>query len=172
MLEMSVAAHIAPIVSAFRRRGVSHPRWWACSQVLNPVAAEAAAIAHPTHMGSHDTPLRARQDSNLRPLAPEARRRGSERGVEMALESQGPKRVARADTRRFGRFPVGLGHEEGAVAQTRQAAGQRRSASKKRSTRHCPASEDAHLARMWPKRPVAELREIATCRRVRSTALS
>jgi len=39
----------------------------------------------------------------------------------MALESRGRGRRTRADTRGFGRFPVGLGHEEGAVAQTRCA---------------------------------------------------
>jgi len=48
-LDTSTAAHIAPIVSAFKRRGVSHPRWCVCSHVLKPVAAEAAAIAHPMH---------------------------------------------------------------------------------------------------------------------------
>jgi hypothetical protein len=51
-LATSVAAHIAPIVSALKRRGVSQPNRWFCSQVLNPVAAEAAAIAHPTHMST------------------------------------------------------------------------------------------------------------------------
>jgi hypothetical protein len=30
--------------------GVSQPKLWFCSQVLNPVAADAAAIAHPAHM--------------------------------------------------------------------------------------------------------------------------
>lgn len=44
------AAHMAPIVSARIRLGVSQPRLWVCSQVLKPEAAEAAAIAHPTHM--------------------------------------------------------------------------------------------------------------------------
>lgn len=41
---------MAPIVSARIRLGVSQPRLWVCSQVLKPEAAEAAAIAHPTHM--------------------------------------------------------------------------------------------------------------------------
>jgi hypothetical protein len=50
-VETSPAAHIAEIVSARRRLGVSQPNWWFCSQLLNPVAAEAAAIAHPAHIG-------------------------------------------------------------------------------------------------------------------------
>lgn len=49
-LETSVAAHIAAIVRVFRRRGVNQPRWWVCNHVLKPVAADAATIAHPTHM--------------------------------------------------------------------------------------------------------------------------
>lgn len=50
IVDTSPAAHIAPIVSARIRLGVSHPRLWVCNQVRNPEAAEAAAIAHPTHM--------------------------------------------------------------------------------------------------------------------------
>jgi hypothetical protein len=46
----SPAAHIAPIVKARIRLGVSQPRLWVCSQVRKPEAAEAAAMAHPTHM--------------------------------------------------------------------------------------------------------------------------
>ena len=51
-VETSPAAHIAAIVSARRRLGVSQPNWWFCSQLLKPVAAEAAAIAHPAHIGA------------------------------------------------------------------------------------------------------------------------
>lgn len=43
----------------------------------------------------------------------------------MALESPTRRRPATADTRGFGRFPVGLGHEEGAVAQTQCAPARR-----------------------------------------------
>jgi hypothetical protein len=50
------AAHIAPIVIARIRLGVSQPKWWAWSQERNPVAAEAAAIAQPTHMGRMISP--------------------------------------------------------------------------------------------------------------------
>jgi hypothetical protein len=50
MVDTSPAAHIAPIVSARIRFGVSQPRLCVCSQVRKPEAAEAAAIAHPTHM--------------------------------------------------------------------------------------------------------------------------
>jgi hypothetical protein len=32
------------------RFGVSQLKWWFWSHVLKPVAAEAAAIAHPAHM--------------------------------------------------------------------------------------------------------------------------
>jgi hypothetical protein len=49
-VETKPAAHMPPIVSARIRLGVSQPRLWVCSQVLKPEAAEAAAIAHPTHM--------------------------------------------------------------------------------------------------------------------------
>jgi hypothetical protein len=49
-VETSPAAHIAPIVSARRRLGVSQPKLWFCNQLLKPVAAEAAAIAHPAHI--------------------------------------------------------------------------------------------------------------------------
>lgn len=48
-VETSPAAHIAPIVSTRIRRGLSQPRWWVCSHVRKPVAAEAAIIAQPTH---------------------------------------------------------------------------------------------------------------------------
>jgi hypothetical protein len=50
IVDTSPAAHIAPIVSRRMRCGVSQPKWWVCSQVRKPLAAEAAAIAHPTHM--------------------------------------------------------------------------------------------------------------------------
>jgi hypothetical protein len=50
IVETIAAADIAAIVSARIRGGVSQPQWWVCSQVLTPVAAEAAAIAQPTHM--------------------------------------------------------------------------------------------------------------------------
>jgi hypothetical protein len=50
MVETSPAAHITLIVSARRRLGVSQPRLWVWSQVRSPLAAEAAAMAHPTHM--------------------------------------------------------------------------------------------------------------------------
>lgn len=33
------------------RRGVSQPKWWFWSHDLKPVAADAAVIAQPTHMG-------------------------------------------------------------------------------------------------------------------------
>jgi hypothetical protein len=49
-VETIVAALIAAIVSMRIRRGVSQPRRWVCSHVRKPVAAEAAAIAQPTHM--------------------------------------------------------------------------------------------------------------------------
>jgi hypothetical protein len=49
-VETSAAAHIAETVSARMRRGVSQPKWWFCSQLLKPVAADAAVIAQPTHM--------------------------------------------------------------------------------------------------------------------------
>jgi hypothetical protein len=52
MVETRVAAHIAEIVRTRILRGVSQPKLWFCSQVLKPVAAEAAAIAHPAHMPS------------------------------------------------------------------------------------------------------------------------
>jgi hypothetical protein len=51
IVETRPAAHIAPIVRERIRLGVSQPKWWVCSHVLNPVAAEAAAIAQPAHMG-------------------------------------------------------------------------------------------------------------------------
>lgn len=34
------------------RFGVAQPGAWICIQLLKPVAAEAAAIAQPAHMGS------------------------------------------------------------------------------------------------------------------------
>jgi hypothetical protein len=49
-VEKIAALDMTAIVSARIRRGVSQPQWWVCSQVLTPVAAEAAAIAQPTHM--------------------------------------------------------------------------------------------------------------------------
>ena len=55
-VETSPAAHIAPIVSARMRRGREPARkCWVCSHVLKPVAAEAAAIAQPTHMPLEDS---------------------------------------------------------------------------------------------------------------------
>jgi len=51
-VETRPAAHMAAIVMRRMRLGVSHPKLWLCSQVLNPVAAEAAAIAHPAHMAA------------------------------------------------------------------------------------------------------------------------
>jgi hypothetical protein len=50
-VETRPAAHIAAIVTRRIRFGVSQPKLCDCSQVLNPVAAEAAAIAHPAHIG-------------------------------------------------------------------------------------------------------------------------
>jgi hypothetical protein len=50
IVEKIAALDITVIVSARMRRGVSQPKWWVCSQVRVPVAAEAAAIAQPTHM--------------------------------------------------------------------------------------------------------------------------
>ena len=50
IVETRPAAHIALIVSARIRRGVSQPKLWLCSQVLKPVAADAAVIAQPTHI--------------------------------------------------------------------------------------------------------------------------
>ncbi len=49
-VETSAAADIAAIVMALSRLGVSQSMWWVCSQVRNPVAADAAAIAQPMHM--------------------------------------------------------------------------------------------------------------------------
>ena len=53
-VETSPAAHIAVTVMARSRRGVSHPMLCVCSQLRKPVAADAAAIAHPTHMRFED----------------------------------------------------------------------------------------------------------------------
>jgi hypothetical protein len=50
IVETTPAAHIAAIVSERIRRGVNQPKLWLCSHVLNPVAAEAAAIAQPAHI--------------------------------------------------------------------------------------------------------------------------
>jgi hypothetical protein len=50
-VETSVAALIAAIVSARSRRGVSQPKWWLASHERKPVAALAAVIAQPAHMG-------------------------------------------------------------------------------------------------------------------------
>jgi hypothetical protein len=52
IVETRPAAHIAPIVRPRSRPGVSQVKLWVCSQDLNPVAAEAAAIAQPAHMSS------------------------------------------------------------------------------------------------------------------------
>ena len=49
-LAISPAAHIAAIVSLRIRRGVSHATPRVCNHVRKPVAAEAPAIAHPTHI--------------------------------------------------------------------------------------------------------------------------
>jgi hypothetical protein len=49
IVETTPAAHMAPIVSARSRRGVSQPKWRLPSHVLKPVAAEAAVIAQPAH---------------------------------------------------------------------------------------------------------------------------
>jgi hypothetical protein len=50
IVETTPAAHMAPIVNERIRRGVSQRKLWVCIQVLNPDAAEAAAIAQPAHM--------------------------------------------------------------------------------------------------------------------------
>ncbi len=50
IVETTPAAHIAAIVRRRIRRGVSHGMLWLCIHVLNPLAAEAAAIAQPAHM--------------------------------------------------------------------------------------------------------------------------
>jgi hypothetical protein len=50
IVETKPAAHIAAIVNERIRRGVSQPKLCVCSHVRNPVAAEAAAIAHPAHI--------------------------------------------------------------------------------------------------------------------------
>jgi hypothetical protein len=57
-VESSPAAHIVAIVSARIRFGVSQPKLWVCIQVRRPEAAEAAAIAHPTHTPSAYRALR------------------------------------------------------------------------------------------------------------------
>jgi hypothetical protein len=49
-VETSPAAHIAAIVIARSRLGVSQPSWCVCSQTRRPLADDAAAIAQPTHM--------------------------------------------------------------------------------------------------------------------------
>lgn len=49
-VETSPAASIAVTVIARRRRGVSQPMLCVCNQLRKPVAADAAAIAHPMHM--------------------------------------------------------------------------------------------------------------------------
>ena len=51
-VETRPAATIAPIVKARIRFGVSQPKWCVCSQLLKPVAAEAAIIAQPAHIAS------------------------------------------------------------------------------------------------------------------------
>lgn len=50
IVEKIPAADITAIVSARMRRGVSQPKWWVCSHVRTPVAAEAAHITQPAHM--------------------------------------------------------------------------------------------------------------------------
>jgi len=50
MVEKIAAADITTRVSARIRRGVSQPKWWACIQVRNPVAADAAHMTQPAHM--------------------------------------------------------------------------------------------------------------------------
>jgi len=65
IVETRPAAHMAAIVSARIRRGVSQGIGWLCIQVRNPLAAEAAAIAQPAHMRprivrAHGTPRRLR----------------------------------------------------------------------------------------------------------------
>jgi hypothetical protein len=52
IVETSPAAHIAPIVTARSRRGVSHVKLWVWSHERKPVAHDAAAIAQPAHMRS------------------------------------------------------------------------------------------------------------------------
>lgn len=49
-VETTPAVHIAASVSARIRLGVSQAKLCDCIHVLNPVAAEAAAIAQPAHM--------------------------------------------------------------------------------------------------------------------------
>lgn len=51
-VETSAAAQTAASVSRRMRLGVSQPKWWLCSQVRKPVAAEAAVNAQPAHMRS------------------------------------------------------------------------------------------------------------------------
>jgi hypothetical protein len=46
------AAHMAAIVIRRIRRGVSQGMFWLCIHVLKPLAADAAAIAHPAHMSA------------------------------------------------------------------------------------------------------------------------
>jgi hypothetical protein len=50
IVETIPAAHMAAIVKALSRRGVSQPKWWCCSQLRKPVAADAAHMAQPAHM--------------------------------------------------------------------------------------------------------------------------
>jgi hypothetical protein len=50
IVEKIAAADSTAIVKTRMRRAVSQPKWRVCSQVRVPVAAEAAAIAQPTHM--------------------------------------------------------------------------------------------------------------------------
>lgn len=52
IVETTPAAHIAPIVRRRMRFGVSQGMFWLCIHVLKPLAAEAAAIAQPAHMGA------------------------------------------------------------------------------------------------------------------------
>jgi hypothetical protein len=76
IVETRTAAHIAAIVSERIRRGVSQPKWWFWSHVLKPVAAEAAVIAHPTHMWRRIGPTGAPLLRYVLPGAGAARVRG------------------------------------------------------------------------------------------------
>jgi hypothetical protein len=73
IVETTPAAHIAAIVNRRMRRGVSQGMLWLCIHVLKPLAAEAAAIAHPAHMsakrsghGGSRTPFPERRPARLR----------------------------------------------------------------------------------------------------------
>ena len=51
IVEKIAAPDITAIVSARMRRGVNQPKWWVCIHVRKPVAAEAAHITQPAHIG-------------------------------------------------------------------------------------------------------------------------